>query len=177
MSREHLSNRTPLYRRIVTTGLLLSVLFQLTVLGVEYLGSVWPLWFGERVALETVPVDPRSLFRGDYIRLNYAISTIDSDLARTALRRGEVAYVTLAPRGETYAAVEISRVVPSGKPFIRGRVVSAGGNGAPYRMRYGIEAYFLPRAEAETIERTRRGRGRATVYLLDSGRAAVASFN
>ena len=29
---------------------------------------------GTTVLLETVPVDPRDIFRGDYVTLNYAIS-------------------------------------------------------------------------------------------------------
>ena len=35
---------------------------------------------GTEVLLETVPVDPRDLFRGDYVVLRYKISTIDLSL-------------------------------------------------------------------------------------------------
>lgn len=31
---------------------------------------------GREIVLETVPVDPRSLFRGDYVTLRYAISPV-----------------------------------------------------------------------------------------------------
>ncbi|MEN8195578.1 MAG: GDYXXLXY domain-containing protein, partial [Pseudomonadota bacterium] len=32
---------------------------------------------GRPILLETEPIDPRSLFRGDYVRLNYAIGSLD----------------------------------------------------------------------------------------------------
>lgn len=37
------------------------------------------LLFGEEILLETVPVDPRDLFRGDYVTLDYKISQIDGE--------------------------------------------------------------------------------------------------
>ena len=43
-----------------------AIALQLSVLATEYLGSVWPLWTGERVRLEIVPVDP------DDIRMSQA---------------------------------------------------------------------------------------------------------
>ena len=36
----------------------------------------WTLNTGTPIVLETQPVDPRSLFQGDYARLNYKINTI-----------------------------------------------------------------------------------------------------
>ena len=35
------------------------------------------LRFGTEVMLQTVPVDPRDLFRGDYVTLRYGISTLE----------------------------------------------------------------------------------------------------
>ncbi len=34
---------------------------------------------GEKILLRTAPVDPRDIFRGDYISLRYDISTLDLD--------------------------------------------------------------------------------------------------
>jgi len=34
---------------------------------------------GEKVLLRTAPVDPRDIFRGDYVSLRYDISTLDLD--------------------------------------------------------------------------------------------------
>ena len=55
-------------------ALVAAVLLQLAVLGGLFVYSQYPLWVGTEVRLATVPVDPRDLFRGQYVRLNYAPS-------------------------------------------------------------------------------------------------------
>ena len=59
----------------------------------------WTLAVGTPVILETQPVDPRSLFRGDYVRLNYTINTLDSAKypALSSMERGDVIYLSLVP--------------------------------------------------------------------------------
>ena len=37
---------------------------------------------GERIHLRTAPVDPRDLFRGDFVRLNYEVSSVGPKLMR-----------------------------------------------------------------------------------------------
>ncbi len=93
--REIVREWTPANRRFLVIGLTLTISFQLCVLATEYLSSVWPLWFGSPVSLKTAPVDPRSLFRGNYVRLNYDISTISKELTQEHFKVNEVAYVTL----------------------------------------------------------------------------------
>ena len=156
--------------KIVRIGLILTVVFQLGVLTWKYLGSVWPLWFGEKVILETEPVDPRSLFRGNYVWLQYAISDIEGALAKGDFQKGEVAYVTLVPDGEFYRAANMVKEKPTGTLFIRGRVTN---NFAPYRLDYGIEAFFMPKEKAIKAERTHT---QATIYLLSNGKAAIADL-
>jgi uncharacterized membrane-anchored protein len=82
---------------------------------------------GFRVVLKTAPVDPRDLFRGDYVRLSYDISTLDLERlgAKEEFRRGNTLYVALAREEDgTYRASAVGRSVPAGKPFIRGRALS-----------------------------------------------------
>lgn len=81
---------------------------------------------GERILLRTVPVDPRDVFRGDYVSLNYEISTINLDelAVNEHFKRNEKVYVILEKRGDgTSGASSVSRTVPSGKTFIQGRVL------------------------------------------------------
>jgi uncharacterized membrane-anchored protein len=162
---------TPDNRRFVAAGLALTIGAQLLVLAAEYLGSVWPLWFGTPVMLETAPIDPRSLFRGNYVRLNYDISTLDEALAKGTFKRGETAYVTLRREGELHVASGLQRERPAAGPFIRGRVERDGGG---YRLRYGIEAFFMPKEKALKAEGAVRDGARAEVYLLGNGKAAIA---
>lgn len=169
-----IKNWTPLNRRFLTIGLALTISMQMTILATEYLSSVWPLWFGTPVILKTAPVDPRSLFRGNYVRLNYDISSIDKGLTTERLKRGEVGYVTLKEEGGYFIANGLYREKPSSGLFIRGRVNRDGNS---YRMKYGIEAYFMPKKKALKAEKSVRRGADAEVYLLESGKAAIAGLH
>ena len=80
---------------------------------------------GERILLRTAPVDPRDIFRGDYVSLRYDISTLDLDGlgAKGSFKSNEKVYVLLEKNQEgIFNPVSVSREPPSGKRFIQGRV-------------------------------------------------------
>ena len=56
---------------------------------------------GQIILLETQPVDPRDLLRGDYVRLNYRISDVPVNLfsppVTTELPAGTTVFVAVAP--------------------------------------------------------------------------------
>ena len=67
---------------------------------------------GREVVLETVPVDPRSIFRGDYVRLAYKISRLEGkDLPpELVLNRNDVIYLTLlAQHGKPAKLVTVTK--------------------------------------------------------------------
>jgi len=113
------------------------------------------------VLLRTAPIDPTSLFRGDYVILNYDISRLDLDSVAgdDDFRSGDTAFVTLEPQGEfwTAAAVHHSRPDPGpGRALIRGTVNrSVEGNAsasAALSLDYGIESYFVPEGQGKAVE-------------------------
>ncbi len=80
---------------------------------------------GERILLRTAPVDPRDLFRGDYVNLRYDISTLDLNAlgVKESFKRNEKVYVALEKNPDgTLAATSVSKGLPRGKKFIQGRV-------------------------------------------------------
>lgn len=164
---------TPANRQFLVIGLTLTISAQMLMLATEYLSSVWPLWFGTPVILKTAPIDPRSLFRGNYVRLNYDISNINKNLTQENFKRSEVGYVTLKEEG-VFIATGLHREKPKSGVYIRGRIASVGSG---YRMKYGIEAYFMPKEKALKAERSVRQGATAEVYLLSSGKAAIAKLN
>jgi uncharacterized membrane-anchored protein len=170
---EAIKNWTPANKSFLVVGLTLTISFQIIVLATEYLSSVWPLWFGTPVILKTAPIDPRSLFRGNYVRLNYDISNINKELAQDNFRHREVGYVTLKREGGIFIATGLHRKKPESGIFIRGRVTSVGDN---YRVKYGIEAFFMPKKKALDAERSVGQGANAKVYLLDNGKAAIAKL-
>lgn len=145
---------------------------------------------GTLVHLETKPIDPRSLFRGDYVRLNYAISEIDllTVQANGAFERNDTAYVALAP-GEPYWTVQsVGRERPSataGAVILKGRVdylFQSDGNEhvEPYRtlvLRYGLENYFVPEGEGRALEQPAEGDTLSVMVAVDRfGNAGVTQI-
>lgn len=55
---------------------LVCLLFCLIVLTAMLILHAWPLWTGQVIILRTQPVDPRDLFRGDYVIVSYAINSL-----------------------------------------------------------------------------------------------------
>jgi uncharacterized membrane-anchored protein len=168
--------------------LMAAIALQLGVLAMEYLGSVWPLWTGEEVRLEIAPVDPRSMFRGNYARLAYTVASVDSKLfegSAEVLRKGEVVYVFVEEgEGEVWHATRVQLEQPLSGLFLRGRMIRAWSHDEqPLQIRYGIEAWFAPKEKALEIEaaaRRSQGEGErayAVIAVSGSGRAALARLD
>ncbi len=146
---------------------------QLLVLAGELLGAAYPLWFGQEVRLQVQPVDPRSLFRGNYARLDYEIGRVK--WCKEGLRKGEVVYVHLqADTDGIMRAQGLSLERPDEGAFIRGRVTRVEQDCREVHVRYGVEAYFLPRDKALVLEdELRREEAVATVMIAANGKAAL----
>ena len=170
-------------RKILVRILLGAVIFQLLVLAGKYLLSVYPLWTGKPVILEIVPVDPRSLFRGNYVHLDYSIARLDSKVIPDDLRlyKGSMAYVHLKEDRGVYRPSTVTATAPAEGIFIRGRVKGfhKNDNGAGMSLTFGIEAYFAPKKRALEIEDTFRDRRQedtmayARIRIAGNGKAAL----
>lgn len=161
-------------KKTVITGLVIMVAFQAMVLTGEYLGAVYPLWTGREVRLKVVPVDPRSMFRGNYARLRYGISTIEKDaLDARKTRVGEVVYVKLKPGMDgVYEFDGASLDKPEKGIYLKGRVRSPSWSNT-YDVLYGLEAYFAPKEKALALEKELRRGGLAIVMVAGNGKAAL----
>jgi len=123
---------------------------------------------GEKIVLQTVPVDPRDLFRGDYVNLRYTISTLEGYLGFAA---GDRVYVGLAQQGDIWDAVSASHSRSDGL-YIKGRVTRAWRTGLD--VEYGIESYFVPEGTGHIIERARDVKVRVAVD--SSGNAVIKAL-
>src|SRR3954468_17876028 len=125
---DHLIGRVPLLPRYVLAALLLCGLI---------LAMVYPraeiLRNGREVRLEVVPVDPRDLFRGDYVVLGYRIGTVDLPKeVTTPFTRGQQVFVTLRPDANNKAqavAISAERPAVSGTDIVISGVVSSSSLG------------------------------------------------
>ncbi len=142
-------------------GFILVVLLQLLVLSFMIYKRVELLETGKVVRLRCVPVDPRSLFSGDYVILNYTISSFSSEKFESLNRGGErfkkneTIYVGLVKENDSlfWDAAEVShdpgKLKNKYEAVIRGEVTSL----YRYRIKYGVEEYFVPQYEGKEIEK------------------------
>lgn len=118
------------------------------------------LRFGKEVTLQTVPVDPRDLFRGDFVILRYDISSISPQNATIwdFPRKGDSVYVRLVESGGVWVAREVASNPGSDwDVFIKGTVTGSVTRASrrPITLSYGIESYFVPEDTGMPIERAR----------------------
>lgn len=160
----------------IRIALALAVMAQVLALVGMQIHAAMPLYFGQEIRVATVPVDPRSLLRGNYVVLNYPFSRIPDHRFTDAasLRNGEVVYVRLAPDTEgCYMFTGVTLEPPTSGTFLRGRI--QWRRGSVVQIRYGIEAFFLPESEAKAAEKAMASGGIAVLMVDGGGRAAVKS--
>jgi uncharacterized membrane-anchored protein len=176
----------PLARYIVAALVLCGLILATVVQRAAILSS------GQEVRLEMVPVDPRALFRGDYVVLTYRIGTVDvpKDTTTTSFTRGQQVFVTLRPDASNkFKAVAISAERPavSGTDVVIAGVVSVTSicplNETGVRdcklgsravgVRYGLESYFVPEGEGKKIELTPKAQLEVVAAIAPSGQAAI----
>lgn len=128
---------------------------------------------GTPIVLRTEPIDPRSLFSGDYVRLNYGISRLNLEqlAGDDEFDYHDRVHVVLERRDSYWEAVSVHRRQPEAAPgqvVIKGEVENRFGvvwDSADKRrekpktieVRYGIENYFVPEGEGRDLERPKPG--------------------
>jgi uncharacterized membrane-anchored protein len=175
------------------TRIALLVTVQVAALAAMIADKQWTLNTGTPVLLQTEPVDPRSLFMGDYARLAYPISRLhlDGDDALGGdkdFTRHDTVWVALRPAADGAKAVSVHHersAVPADLLALKGEVQYASdsdwdrtANKAVKRrtlqVRYGIEQYYVPEGTGRQIERPRGGEKVSLRVAIDSrGKAGI----
>jgi len=150
---------TPLpqnHRRWMLLLVAAQMLFLLAVAAAGYATTA----YGRVVTLRTLPIDPRDLLYGDYVRLNYTISQVPTSLWQESVlpRRRQAVYVVLRPAGEAYEAVRVYAQEPTELPT--DQIVLRGWIEDRYRrslhIRYNLERYYVPEGKSKELERKGR---------------------
>ena len=176
-------------RRNMWIAIAVVALGQAAVLG-------WMIWDrtsllsnGREVVLEVIPVDPRSLFRGDYVILGYDISRFDSAGRRRAAearrhriivtlqekarwrqlagrrRRQRAARQTRSRTRSSSRAASITSVEPSTDEPHDPTIVG---------LHYGIESFFVPEGTGRELEKMVGDKKISAVIAVDDdGNAAI----
>jgi uncharacterized membrane-anchored protein len=170
-------------QRNLWLGIVLVAATQAAVLG-------WMIWqrahllaSGREVVLEVVPVDPRSLFRGDYVTLGYGMSRIAVPRGTPLPKRGDDIYVTLQKgEGGTWTVAGSSAEPPAAanadQIVLKGLVdyVTSGSDRSPPEtfVRYGIESFFVPEGTGRELEALVRDKKLSALIAVDAeGNAGI----
>lgn len=153
-------------------------------------------WGGREIILETEPIDPHSLFSGEYVALNYDISTLElGDIRYPEVKaseleeyftRGSRIYVQLTRQGDIWKAVGISRSRSDmgNEMYISGRIryFSKGWQNGEIRepakidIAYGIESYYMAEGKARNYEGREMQGMKVKVALDQLGRSKVMAL-
>jgi uncharacterized membrane-anchored protein len=143
---------------------------------------------GKEVTLAVRPLDPRDLFRGDYVILGYDISRLtksatESDPEFSGFVKGGDAFVTLSPApGGAWTTAHVGTSYPAkvdpGDIVIKGTIVSTWQSKEPAEVaasvRYGIEQYFVPEGAGQDLQaKVRDHKIEAIIAVAADGTAAL----
>ncbi|AJY74037.1 GDYXXLXY domain-containing protein [Paenibacillus beijingensis] len=134
----------------------LVVILQLAFLGYQTAKSESLLANGVSIKLEMAPLDPRSLLQGDYVLLNYVISTPPDSAAKELANRSSRSKVKVVLAPDQRGVHVFNRLYKSGEALEEGEVVINGKLSSSFSIHYGIETYFVP--EGTGIETQRDAR-------------------
>jgi uncharacterized membrane-anchored protein len=110
---------------------------------------------GKEVLLKTIPVDPRDLFKGDYVTLGYDINTIDLknvSVDEPSFKQNDIIFVTLdTTNANIVKPLRLSHTLPKeGTLVIQGKVSNISS--ALHVTYEDIERYYVPEGTGGVIE-------------------------
>ncbi|MBA2127549.1 hypothetical protein DLM45_15155 [Hyphomicrobium methylovorum] len=140
---------------------------------------------GEEIVLPVKPVDPRDIFRGEYVILGYDLSSIRQpgpapEIAN--LSRGSTVYVRLGKGADgNWTVSGVSADAPKLSPderVLKGQVINVWSaqdkRDVVLNVRYGIESYFVPEGTGRVLEeKVRDHKIEAIVAVGGDGEAAL----
>lgn len=110
---------------------------------------------GRIILLNTEPIDPRDIFRGDYVTLRYPISSIElSSSFQDVNQKNIPIYVYLEKKDDNWDPVKVTTTYPLDDKqtlFLKGKIKSLQRNMA--QVEYGIESFFVPEKKGYYLEK------------------------
>ena len=164
--------------------LLAGIGLQMVVLVGMIVTRAMPHLTGDTILVRVVPVDPRDMFRGDYVTLGYEFSRIPPQgipgLSRSEIQsrssewQDRPVYVTVVPEsdGRHWRASSYSLTQPAGGKYLRGKIGDFG------RLEFGIESYFVQEGKGRQYEDAVRSRRlSAEISVAPNGQAGLKALH
>lgn len=165
-------------RRVLMITAAAQLLILVAMIGLRAL----PLLTGQTVLVRVVPVDPRDLFRGDYVILSYDFSRVPAQeieglpetwRGKRAQWEDRTIYVPLVQDADRvhWKAEKVTAVKPATGPFLKGKMGRYGS------LRFGIESYFVQEGTGRRYEQAIRDRKlSAELAVTSTGQAALRAL-
>lgn len=175
--------------------LMVCLLMQAGVLGFMVYSHESIIKQGTSVTLKTAPIDPRDPFRGDYVRLRFAINNLNNAPTRWQPasyqpRKGDIVYAVLSehPSGVHELSHFTNTLIKTARTaqtiMLRGRVtVNDHRSVRQQQVKFGIEQLFVEQGTGLDIEKRQGVRGgmqnamHVTVAVSDKGKAVVTGYS
>ncbi len=130
---------------------------------------------GREIILDVRPVDPRSVFRGDYVTLDYGdVTFLGSSVVGDSPKNKQALFVKLRKGSDGWQPVSASASYPSDVEDDEVVLKGVFSSRHSRQVRYGIESYFVPEGEGKKLERLiGKGQLRVIVAVGAGGQAAI----
>ncbi|GHC67572.1 GDYXXLXY domain-containing protein [Limoniibacter endophyticus] len=138
---------------------------------------------GAEIVLQTAPVDPRDLLRGDYVTLGYDITRIELSRvegSKENTRRNQPVRVFVQTGSDgvasfTRASFDSTAMPREGEIMLLGTARSIGST--TLLINYGIERYYVPEGKGLAIEHAQREqRVDAVIAVSNGGKAQIKAL-
>lgn len=147
--------------------------------------------FGQEIKIKTLPVDPRDVFRGDYVTLNYEINELPMDRVPEVFKdetawqkmRNVPLFVVLKQNGAYYEADYATFQRPASGIYLKGHFqwvvwgpadVEFKGSGATgIRLTYNLDQFFVPENTGRSLEELSRQGSLNAVVKVWNGYATL----
>lgn len=168
----------PLLKYLICTAIPLLILLSMTVT------PLLTILYGQEIQIQTRPVDPRDVFRGDYVVLSYDINEIPLDKAPAAFgeteawekRRRTPLYVTLKAEGSFYVVDHATFEKPAEGLYLKGwyehpvwkqnAVYQGDMQITAIQVTYNLDQFFIPENTGAALESlSRQGKLTARVKV------------
>ncbi|MCP4077929.1 MAG: GDYXXLXY domain-containing protein [Gammaproteobacteria bacterium] len=191
--------------KIKTLFIILAILFQIiSVAGIAF-SKESILLSGKQIILQTAPVDPRDIFKGDYVKLDYNFSSIpihklDEKIKQQGVKKGQQVYLALTT--DYYGLQQAEKLFikpPQNILYLTGYSTShwpykdykyndtdkrnSRKNNYPVKVKFGIEQYFVEQGQGKLLEEIRGDRESfqqpmlVKVAVSAKGEAIIHSFD
>lgn len=166
------------------------IVFSIPVLILLVLATppVWTTLTGEEIKLQTAPVDPTDLFRGNYVDLHYEIESLKlsqlddsvvSDFRRKNIGDYKKVYVRLKQDSDGLYMVDlVTKEKPSNGMYLNGKleIPYELKKAATIQVRYGLDNYYASEEKAKEMETAATAKPAVALVKVKNGHAVLTKI-